>query len=87
MIDLNNHKLELNYPCAWEYKVVIRSEQNINPIIKEILDTREHTIAKSKSSSKGKFESFTLKLTVTNEDDRKNIYKVLGEHQHIKMVV
>jgi len=87
MIDLNNHKLELDYPCEWEYKVVIRTEQNINPIIKEVLKEQKHTITKSKSSSKGKFESFTLKLTVDDENHRKDIYKILGEHQHIKMVV
>lgn len=87
MIDLNDHKLELDYPCEWQYKVVIRSEQNINPIIKEVLADRKHNIAKSKSSSKGKFESFNLKLIVNDEDDRKNIYKILGDHKHIKMVV
>jgi putative lipoic acid-binding regulatory protein len=87
MIDLNNHKLELDYPCEWKYKIVIRSEQNINPIIKEILEIREHKISKSKASSKGKFESFSLELIVHSDEDRQGIYKILGEHQHIKMVV
>jgi len=87
MIDLNDHKLELDYPCDWEYKVVIRAEQNINPIIKEVLEIREHTIVKSKASSKGKFESFSLKLTVHSDEDRQGLYKLLGDHQHIKMVV
>ena len=87
MIDLNEHKLELDYPCKWEYKVVTRCEQNINSIIKEVLEEREHGIKPSKTSSKGKFHSHTLEMTVHNEEDRKNIYKLLGEHKHIKMVV
>jgi len=87
MIDLNDHKLELDYPCDWKYKVVIRCEQDINSIIKEILDDRKHGIKPSKKSSKGKFSSHILEMVVHNEEDRKSIYKLLGDHQHIKMVV
>ena len=87
MIDLNQHKLELDYPCNWQYKVVTRCEQDINCIIKEVLDEREHGIKPSKTSSKGKFNSHTLEMLVHNEDDRKEIYKLLGDHEHIKMVV
>ncbi|MEA2049692.1 MAG: DUF493 domain-containing protein [Campylobacterota bacterium] len=87
MIDLSKHKLELDYPCDWEYKVVTRCEQDINCIIKEVLNERKHGIKPSKKSTKGKFNSHTLQLEVHNEEDRKNIYKLLGEHQHIKMVV
>jgi putative lipoic acid-binding regulatory protein len=85
--DLNQHKLDLDYPCSWKYKVVIRSEQNINNIIKEVLEDRKYGIKPSKTSSKGKFNSHTLEMIVHNEEDRKNIYKLLGEHQYIKMVV
>ena len=87
MIDLNQHKLELDYPCDWEYKVVIRCENDIKCIIKEVLEDRKHGIKPSKTSSKGKFKSFTLEMMVHNEEDRKDIYKLLGDHEHIKMVV
>jgi putative lipoic acid-binding regulatory protein len=87
MIDLSKHELELNYPCNWIYKVVIHHEQTIKEIIAEVLDQREHNIKPSKTSSKGKFKSFTLEMLVHNEDDRKEIYKLLGDHEHIKMVV
>ena len=29
MIDLNKEKLELNYPCNWEYKLVVLEHINI----------------------------------------------------------
>ena len=58
MIDLNEHKLELDYPCSWKYKVVIRHDQNIKNIISEVIQKREHKLTPSKTSSKGKFESF-----------------------------
>ncbi len=87
MIDLSQHKLELEYPCDWKYKVVIRCEQDIKTIIREVLEDRKHGIKPSKQSSKGKFTSHSLEMVVHNDEDRKNIYKLLGDHQHIKMVV
>ena len=87
MIDLSQHKLELDYPCSWTYKVVIRHEQTIDDIIKEVLDEREHNIKPSKTSTKGKFKSYSLDVLVHNEDDRQEIYKMLSDHEHIKMIV
>jgi len=87
MIDLNEHKLELDYPCNWKYKLVIRKEQNIKKIIAEVLEEREHGIKPSKTSSQGKFKSYTLELLVHNDDDRKGLYQLLGDHEHVKMVV
>ena len=87
MIDLNQYKLELDYPCIWKYKVVIKCDSDIKDIIQEILCEREHTVLPSKKSSKGKFTSHNIELTVHNDDDRKEIYKLLGDHKHIKMVV
>ncbi len=87
MTDLNQHTLELDYPCSWEYKIVIRHEQTIQEIIKEVLNEREHNIKPSKKSSGGKFKSYTLEMLVHNEDDRQELYKILMDHEHIKMVV
>jgi len=87
MIDLNQHKLELDYPCNWSYKLVIKHDQNIKKIIKEVLEQREHGVKASKTSSKGKFKSYTLDLIVEDEEDRKNLYQILGDHEHIKMIV
>jgi len=87
MIDLNNHKLELEYPCNWCYKIVILNEHNANKIAKEIFEDREHSVTKSKVSSKGKFKSYNLEITVHSDNDRTHFHKILGEHTQVKMVV
>jgi len=87
MIDLNQHKLELNYPCDWKYKLVVLHDLDIQTIIKEVLNDRKHGISPSKQSSKGKFKSYTLELLVHNDDDRKELYDILKDHEHIKMVI
>ena len=87
MIDLSKEKLELNYPCTWEYKLVVVEHIDIRMIVKEVVSNREHKVKESKVSSKGKYKSYTLELLVHNEDDRKEIYKMLGDHSNIKMVL
>ncbi len=87
MIDLSKEKLELNYPCNWTYKLVVLEKINIKTTVKEVVLQREHTVKESKTSAKGKFKSYTLELLVHNEDDRKTLFEVLGEHDDIKMVL
>lgn len=87
MIDLSKEKLELNYPCTWEYKLVVVEHIDIKMTVKDVISNREHKVKESKVSSKGKYKSYTLELLVHNEDDRKEIYKMLGDHSNIKMVL
>ncbi len=87
MIDLSKEKLELNYPCSWEYKLVVLEHIDIHITVKEVVLHREHKVTASKVSSKGKYKSYTLEMLVHNEDDRKEIYKMLGDHSNIKMVL
>ncbi|AXH13529.1 HP0495 family protein [Halarcobacter bivalviorum] len=87
MIDLNKQQLQLDYPCSWKYKIVILETSNARKITEEILIQREFSLEKSKVSKKGKFKSYSLELLVHNEDDRKEIYKMLGDHKDIKMVL
>ena len=55
--------------------------------VKEVVLQREHSVKVSKVSSKGKYKSYTLELLVHNDDDRTEIYKMLGDHSNIKMVL
>lgn len=87
MIDLNQHTLELDYPCSWTYKLIVKENVNINKVVFDVIESREHSVKPSKSSSKGKFKSYSLELIVHNEDDRKMLHELLGKHDDIKMIV
>lgn len=87
MIDLSKHKLELDYPCSWKYKIVLLETVNTKQISKEIFGEREHSLEESNVSKKGKFKSYTIELIVHNDDDREEIHRLLGEHKDIKMVL
>ena len=87
MTDLSKHKLELDYPCSWAYKIVVLESINIKEVVQEVILERDHSVKESKVSTKGKFKSYTLDLIVHNDDDRKTIYELLGKHDSIKMVL
>ena len=37
MIDLSQHKLELNYPCSWEYKLITYSHEEAIKSVKDVI--------------------------------------------------
>ena len=87
MIDLSKHKLQLDYPCKWCYKIVVKDEHDGIKIAKDIFGKKEHITTVSKTSSKGKFKSYSIETTVDNEEQRQNLHKQLSGHKNIKMVI
>ena len=49
MIDLSQHKLELDYPCSWEYKLIVQSHEEALKGVKEVLLQREYTLTPYKN--------------------------------------
>ncbi len=87
MIDLNKHKLELTYPCEWEYKIVGKCENELSCAVETIFERREYNMKHSNTSSKGKFKSFSVKTLVHNDDDRNELYLMLKKHEAIKYIL
>lgn len=87
MIDLNKHKLKLDYPCSWKYKIVILETVNVKYISKDVFGDRDHKINESNVSKKGKFKSYNIELIIHNDDDRKELHQLLSDHKDIKMVL
>lgn len=80
-------ELQLDYPCHWEYKLVLSTEHNVTTLVQEILEERIHEVRKSQNSAKGNYVSYTLSVLVHNADDRKMLFHMLKSHQHIKFVL
>jgi len=83
----NTPELKLDYPCHWDYKLVMSNEHDLSFLTHEILSERIHTIAKSQESKKGNYTSYTLSVLVHNADDRKMLYQTLKAHKYIKFVL
>jgi len=87
IINDNEKKVVLEYPCNWCYKVIATEEAALKKAISDVIDEREHTLAHSNKSKTGKYISMNLDLLVHNEDDRTFIFDALKRHQDIKMVL
>ncbi|QOG12425.1 YbeD family protein [Arcobacter sp. FWKO B] len=83
---LADKKLELQYPCSWEYKLISYTKDDVMVAIKECIK-KEYKLTPSKTSKGGKYESYTLELLVHNEDERVELFHMLKSHQNIKMVL
>lgn len=80
-------KLELEYPCSWEYKIVGEEKEKLKAAIHSVILERAHTLKHSKTSKTGKYVSLNLSLIVQHEDERTFIFEALKAHQDIKMVL
>jgi len=83
----NNKKLVINYPCVWLYKIIGMEKKAVQSAIAEIFSDSEHTLTFSNSSSKGKYISFDLEVTVCSEESRNFFFSALKQHTAIKMVL
>ncbi len=86
-IDLSKEKLQLEYPCEWLYKLIGADEKAIRAAITKTINDRSHTISNSNKSSKGKYKSLNLSLTVESDEDRTGLFHALKKHPAIKMVL
>ncbi len=82
----DKRKLELTYPCQWEYTLIGYSQELI---VKAVSDTVRlaHTLAASHSSRTGRYCSMRLELTVPDEETRNAIHDALRKHEDIIMVL
>ena len=84
---LGGKKVELTYPCEWEYKVIVETHIEIKTVTLCVLGEREHGIKKSNNSKGGKYQSHNISLLVHNDDDRHMIFEQLKKDKNVKMVL
>ena len=87
MKDLKNEKLNLDYPCNWIYKIIVKNKYDVYTAVEEVIKDRKYSLKVSNISKKSNFQSFTLELVVNDEYDRKLLYETLCSHDKVKMVL
>ncbi len=86
-LDEFGEKLQLEYPCAWVYKVVGFHRASIENAISEIIQEKTVAITLSNQSRNQKYIALNLEVIVDNEAERNAIYIALKAHAEIKMVL
>jgi hypothetical protein len=87
MADPKNKKLQLDYPCAWIYKIIGTDQNDMQAAVAEIISDRACKISVSRLSENAKYISLDVEITVESEPHRLNLYEALQAHRAITLVL
>ncbi|MDR2342455.1 MAG: DUF493 domain-containing protein [Campylobacteraceae bacterium] len=85
--NIESKELILNYPCTWTYKIIAIKSADIQKVLLYILKDREYNLINSKISKQGTYKSYSLKVEVKSDSDRKEIFENLQKEKSIKFIL
>ena len=77
----------IDYPCPWIYQIIGADEDSLRRAVGEIIQDRTYRMTLSRSSEKGKYQSFQLEVVVESEGHRLAVYEALRAHPSVKIVL
>ena len=86
-LNLGDKTPNIDYPCEWEYKVIVPTGYDINIPLKDVLKGKEYKVALSHTSKQGTYNSYTTKVLVHSQDERQAIFEALKTHSNVKYVL
>ena len=87
MSDNEKIKLQMEYPCAWVYKIIGVDQNEMKCAVAEIIQDRHYEISLSHHSKTDKYTCLNVELTVESECHRTTLYESLKAHRAIKLVL
>ena len=84
---MRDKKLALEYPCNWDYKVIINAHCNIKHITKNVLGERIYKILQSNNSKEKTYVSYKISLLVHSEEDRVALFQEFKKEDCVKIVL
>ena len=85
----NKCRPEIHYPCPWQYRLIGEDEAAMRAALAECLghDAGRCVLSAGNRSTGGRYLSLQVELIVTSEEERLELYRLLAEHPHIRMVL
>ena len=87
MQNKDRQKLELDYPCAWVYKIIGPDGDAMKQAVAGIVRDRTYRITHSRSSETGKYHCLNVEMTVESDGHRQDVYLSLKGHPAVKWVL
>lgn len=84
---LEDEKIELQYPCVWEYRVIGEALNTLKLAVEEVFSGRKFNFVESNTSKGGKYHSAIVETEVESESVRQELYENLKAHASIKIVL
>jgi putative lipoic acid-binding regulatory protein len=87
ILESDNQRPEIKYPCEWGYKVIGTDVNKILHAIEEASMGLTPDITPSNISKNGKYFSINFTVEVPNEVVRNLVYEKLKNNPEIKIVI
>ncbi len=84
---LEGKKLELEYPCNWDYKVIINAHCKIEHVVKNVIGDRTYKIGAPKHSKDKNYISYKVSLLVHSDEDRVGLFDLFKKEDCVKIVL
>ncbi len=84
---MRDKKLELEYPCNWDYKVIVNAHCNMKHIAKNVLGERIYKISQSNNSKDKTYVSYKISLLVHSDEDRVALFQAFKKEDCVKIVL
>lgn len=76
----------ITYPIEWEYRVIGKSEIKIKEAVFKII-SKAYSLETKNKSPEGKFISLNLRILVSSEEERDEIFKNISNHKDIMIII
>ena len=80
-------KPHIDYPCAWEYRLIGEDETSIRAAVAEIVGTQPHVLTLANQSRHARYVSLQLSLEVQDEAQRLDTFERLSRHPAMRYVL
>jgi uncharacterized protein len=87
MPDNEKHKVKLEYPCPWIYKIIGPDEDEMRQAVAEIIRDRPFKISHSRSSATARYHCLNVEVSVESESHRQTLYEALKVHRSVKLIL
>lgn len=84
---LKDQRIELNYPCDWEYRVIGISGEVLQSAVNSVFQAHGFDFKLSNMSKNGKYQAAIIETRVENESIRQEFFENLKAHPDIKLVL
>lgn len=83
----SGRKLEIHYPCQWQYRLIGENRESMMDAIRSSVDITACTITEGNVSSGGRYLTLNLELPVNDEAERMRLYQLFSNHPAIRVVL
>lgn len=87
MGDIEGEKLDLQYPCQWEYRIIGADLEAVMAAITKIMAGRSYCCEPGHTSEGGRWCTVVVSLEVADEAERVGLYEALRDNAAVKMVL